>query len=348
MAGRSDLPPLRVYASGEAHSSVEKACIALGLGQDGLCKIEVDDDLRMRPSALAAAIGQDVAAGVRPIAVVPTVGTTSTTSVDPVPEIADIAAEHGIWMHVDAAYGGAAGLLPDRRALLAGCERADSLVFNPHKWLLTPVDCSLLYTARPEALRAAFSLVPFYLTSSEEDVVNLMDYGLVLGRRFRALKLWFVLRAYGREGLARIIAGHVELARQLAGWVDAAPGWQRLAPVPQNQRMRRTMHADCGFCWHSAVLTTPGYRLSGSSSAMSAKGSERAKRDSYLWRAGTWRMSGELVGETRFLSPAIQQRSESSDRRLTSSVGWYSPLGRRRWERKTRLLTASRGRPRSA
>jgi aromatic-L-amino-acid decarboxylase len=232
MAGRSDLPPLRVYASAEAHSSIEKACIALGLGQEGLCKVEVDADLRMRPDILAAAVERDVAAGVRPIAVVPTVGTTSTTSVDPVPEIADIAAAYGMWMHVDAAYGGAAGLLPDRRGLLAGCERADSLVFNPHKWLLTPVDCSLLYTARPEALRAAFSLVPFYLTSSEEDVVNLMDYGLVLGRRFRALKLWFVLRAYGREGLASIIAGHVELAGRLAGWIDSAPGWERLAPVP--------------------------------------------------------------------------------------------------------------------
>src|SRR5439155_22495251 len=167
MAGRDDLPPLRIYASAEAHSSVEKACIALGFGRQGLHRVEVDEALRMRPDALEQAIVRDLAAGVRPIAVVPTVGTTSTTSVDPVVEIADIADRHGLWMHVDAAYGGAAGLLPTHRSLLAGCERADSFVVNPHKWLLTPVDCSLLYTSRPDVLRQAFSVVPFYLTSPE-------------------------------------------------------------------------------------------------------------------------------------------------------------------------------------
>ncbi len=186
----------------------------------------------MRPDALAAAVEADVAAGVRPIAVVPTVGTTSTTSVDPVGEVAEIAARHGMWVHVDAAYGGAAGLLPTHRHLLDGCERADSLVFNPHKWLLTPVDCSLLYTSRPDVLRQAFSVVPFYLTSGDGDVTNLMDYGLALGRRFRALKLWFVLRAYGADGLAEIIAGHIAMARELAGWIEAAEGWELLAPVP--------------------------------------------------------------------------------------------------------------------
>jgi aromatic-L-amino-acid decarboxylase len=232
MAGRDDLPPLRVYTSAEAHSSVEKACIALGLGQQGLHKVAVDDEFRMRPDALAAAVDADVAAGVRPIAVVPTVGTTSTTSVDPVGAVAEIAARHGMWVHVDAAYGGAAGLLPSHRHLLDGCERAESLVFNPHKWLLTPVDCSLLYTSRPEVLRQAFSVVPFYLTSSDGDVTNLMDYGLALGRRFRALKLWFVLRAYGADGLAEIIAGHIAMARELAGWIEAAEGWELLAPVP--------------------------------------------------------------------------------------------------------------------
>jgi aromatic-L-amino-acid decarboxylase len=232
MAGRDDLPPLRVYASTEAHSSVEKACIALGFGRQGLHQVEVDEALRMRPDGLEQAIVRDLAAGVRPIAVVPTVGTTSTTSVDPVEEIADIAERHGLWMHVDAAYGGAAGLLPTHRPLLAGCERADSFVVNPHKWLLTPVDCSLLYTSRPDVLRQAFSVVPFYLTSPESGVVNLMDYGLSLGRRFRALKLWMVLRAYGADGLAEIIGGHIELAERLAALVDAEPGWERLAPVP--------------------------------------------------------------------------------------------------------------------
>jgi aromatic-L-amino-acid decarboxylase len=232
MAGRDDLPPLRVYTSAEAHSSVEKACIALGLGQEGLRKIDVDDRYRMRADLLAEAVEADVAAGARPIAVVPSVGTTSTTSVDPVPAIADIAERHGMWMHIDAAYGGAAGLLPSHRHLLDGCERADSLVFNPHKWLLTPVDCSLLFTSRPDVLRQAFSVVPFYLTSAEHDVTNLMDYGIALGRRFRALKLWFVLRAYGADGLREMIAGHIAMAQELAGWIDQADGWELLAPVP--------------------------------------------------------------------------------------------------------------------
>ena len=233
MAGRDDLPPLRVYTSAEAHSSVEKACIALGLGQQGLHKVAVDDEFRMRPDALAAAVEADMVAGVRPIAVVPTVGTTSTTSVDPVGAVAEIAARHGMWVHVDAAYGGAAGLLPSHRHLLDGCERADSLVFNPHKWLLTPVDCSLLYTARPADLKAAFSLVPAYLTTPEDGgVVNLMDYGLSLGRRFRSLKLWMVVRAYGADGLAALISGHIELARRLAAAIEAEPGWELLAPVP--------------------------------------------------------------------------------------------------------------------
>ena len=232
MAGRGDLPSLRVYASAEAHSSVEKACIALGLGQKGLCKVETDEAYRLRPDRLAEAIAGDVAAGVRPIAVVATVGTTTTTSVDPVPEIARLCADHGLWLHVDAAYGGAAALVPECRPQLAGCELADSLVVNPHKWLLTPVDCSVLVTAHPEVLRRAFSVVPFYLTSSESDVVNLMDYGTALGRRFRALKLWFVLRAYGADGLAEILAGHIALAQELAARVEADPEWELLAPVP--------------------------------------------------------------------------------------------------------------------
>jgi aromatic-L-amino-acid decarboxylase len=232
MAGRDDLAPLRVYTSAEAHSSVEKACIVLGIGQEGLTKIPVDEQFRMRPDLLARAIEADRAEGVRPVAVVATVGTTSTTSVDPVPEIAEVCAANDLWLHVDAAYGGAAGLVESHRHLLAGVEAADSMVFNPHKWMFTPVDCSLLYTAHPDTLRAAFSVVPFYLTSGEPDVVNLMDYGIALGRRFRALKLWMVIRAYGRDGLAELVGGHIELARRLAGEVESAPGWELLAPVP--------------------------------------------------------------------------------------------------------------------
>ncbi len=232
MAARDDLPPLRVYTSREAHSSVEKACIVLGFGQEGLVKIPTDDEYRMRPDALREAVAADVAAGRRPIAAVPTVGTTSSTSIDPVAEVADVCAEHGMWLHVDAAYGGAAAVVPELRGVLAGCERADSLVVNPHKWLLTPIDCSLLYTARPDDMRAAFSVVPEYLRTSEEDVVNLMDYGVALGRRFRSLKLWMVLRAYGADGLAAIVSGHIDLARRLEAAVRAEPGWELLAPVP--------------------------------------------------------------------------------------------------------------------
>jgi aromatic-L-amino-acid/L-tryptophan decarboxylase len=232
MAGRPDLPPLRVYTSAEAHSSVEKACITLGLGQSGLVKIPTDDEFRVRPELLRRAVEEDAAAGRRPVAAVATVGTTSSTSIDPVPAVADVCAAHGMWLHVDAAYGGAAAVVPSMRHVLDGCERADSIVVNPHKWLLTPLDCSMLFTARPDDLRAAFSIVPEYLRSEHDDVVNLMDYGVALGRRFRALKLWMVLRGYGSEGLAEVIQGHISSARALAGWVDADPEWDRLAPVP--------------------------------------------------------------------------------------------------------------------
>ena len=232
MAGRDDLPPLRVYASTEAHSSVEKACITLGLGREGLVKVATDAEFRMRPDALREAVGADVRAGRRPIAAVATVGTTSSTSIDPVGAVADVCREHDMWLHVDAAYGGAAAVVPALRHVLDGCERADSLVLNPHKWLLTPIDCSVMYTSRPDDLRAAFSVVPEYLRTDDADAVNLMDYGVALGRRFRSLKLWMVLRAYGADGLAAVISGHVELAQRLEAAVRAEPGWELLAPVP--------------------------------------------------------------------------------------------------------------------
>ena len=232
MAGRTDLPPLAVYTSTEAHSSVDKGAIALGFGRKYTRHIQTDDHFRMRPDMLAKAIEQDIADGVRPVAVVATTGTTSTTSVDPVPAIASICEKHRVWLHVDAAYGGSAALCPELRWVLEGCERADSLVVNPHKWMLTPIDCSLLFTRRPDALKQAFSLVADYLKTDDGDVVNLMDYGLSLGRRFRALKLWFVIRAFGRQGLAQIIAGHVALAQELAKQIDETDGWERMAPTP--------------------------------------------------------------------------------------------------------------------
>lgn len=232
MAGRTDLQPLAMYTSAHAHSSIDKAAIAMGIGRHWTRHIPVDGDFRMRPDLLEQAIHADLDAGVTPLAVVATVGTTSSTSIDPVPAIADVCERYKVWLHVDAAYGGPAAIVPSHRHVLAGCDRADSFVTNPHKWLLTPIDCSLLYTRRPDDLKRAFSLVAEYLETDEQDVVNLMDYGLSLGRRFRALKLWMVIRAYGRKGLAEIIAGHVREARWLTAQIDAEPGWERLAPVP--------------------------------------------------------------------------------------------------------------------
>ena len=224
---------LRMYASDQAHSSVEKAGIVLGIGQEGLRKIAVDDHFRMDPRALADAIREDRAAGWTPFAVTATVGSTSTTSIDPVPEIADVCARERLWLHVDAAYAGSAAVVPELRGLLRGCERADSLVMNPHKWLFVPVDLSALYTRRPEVVKAAFSLVPEYLRTTEESVApNMMDYGVTLGRRFRALKLWMVIRAFGQEGLAARIREHVRLAQVFRTWVEEDPAFEVMAPTP--------------------------------------------------------------------------------------------------------------------
>ncbi|MGE0823004.1 MAG: aspartate aminotransferase family protein [Candidatus Binatia bacterium] len=232
MAGRADLPPIAIYCSTQTHSSIDKGAIALGIGRQWTRHIETDAEFRLRPDLLEHAIQADIAAGIKPLAVVATVGTTSSTSIDPVPAIAGICERYSVWLHVDAAYGGAAAIVPSHRSVIAGCERADSLVVNPHKWLLTPIDCSLLYTRRPDDLKRAFSLVAEYLRTDESDVINLMDYGLSLGRRFRALKLWMVIRAYGREGLMQIIAGHLKEAQWLAEQIDTTPHWERLAPVP--------------------------------------------------------------------------------------------------------------------
>lgn len=233
LAARPEVPPLRVYCSADAHSSVDKAVITLGLGLDGIRRIRTDANGALDAAELARAIAVDREAGVRPVAVVATVGTTSLTAVDPVPAIVEICRREGMWLHVDAAYGGAAALLPERRSVLAGCEEADSLVVNPHKWLFVPLDCSVLYTRRPDVLKRAFSLVPEYLTTTDSDEVrNLMDYGVALGRRFRALKLWFVLRYFGAAGIRAVLRRHLDLAREFAGWVDDDASFERLAPVP--------------------------------------------------------------------------------------------------------------------
>jgi aromatic-L-amino-acid decarboxylase len=233
MSGRPDLPLLCIYVSDQAHSSIEKAALTLGLGQRSIRQIPTDAEFRMDTSSLARAIDEDKQAGVLPLCVVATVGTTSTSSIDPVPAIADICAQHKIWLHVDAAYAGSAAIVPEMRHILAGAERADSLVTNPHKWLFTPFDLSVLYSRRMDVLRRAFSLVPEYLKTSEAETVrNGMDYGIQLGRRFRALKLWMIIRYFGHEGLAARIREHCRLAQLFKAWIEESPEWELLAPVP--------------------------------------------------------------------------------------------------------------------
>ncbi|HET7112023.1 MAG TPA: pyridoxal-dependent decarboxylase [Pyrinomonadaceae bacterium] len=233
MSGRPDLPLLRVYASEQAHSSIEKAVITLGLGQRGLRKIPTDKDFRMDTKALADAIAEDKRNGCLPFCIVATVGTTSTSSIDPVKEIVPIGEEHAMWLHVDAAYAGSAAVVPELRHILAGCERADSIVTNPHKWLFTPFDLSVLYCRHMDLLRRAFSLVPEYLRTPEQEKVRSgSDYGIQLGRRFRALKLWMVIRYFGHDGLAARIREHCRLARVFASWIDESSEWELLAPVP--------------------------------------------------------------------------------------------------------------------
>ena len=230
---RGTRPDLVLYASEQAHSSIDKAAIALGVGQRNVRKIGVDAEFRLRPELLAQAIEQDLSAGKRPFCLVATVGTTSSTSVDPVAAMVEIAERHGLWLHIDAAYAGPAAILPECCHILAGAERAHSLVLNPHKWMFIPVDLSAFYTRRPDMLRRAFSLVPEYLRTAEAPrEVNLMDYGLPLGRRFRALKLWFVMRYFGREGIQRVLRAHIAWAQRLAKMVDADPDFERVAPVP--------------------------------------------------------------------------------------------------------------------
>src|ERR1051326_7588000 len=233
MSGRPDLPLLRLYVSEQAHSSIEKAVITLGLGQRGLRKMPTDSQFRMDAGALADAINEDTRDGYLPFCVVATVGTTSTSSIDPVEKIIPIVEEHAMWLHIDAAYAGSAAVVPELRHILAGCERADSLVTNPHKWLFTPFDLSVLYCRHMDLLKRAFSLVPEYLKTPEQEKVRSgSDYGIQLGRRFRALKLWMVIRYFGHEGLTARIREHVRLANLFASWVEESAEWELMAPHP--------------------------------------------------------------------------------------------------------------------
>jgi aromatic-L-amino-acid decarboxylase len=226
-------PGLTVYVSEHTHSSAEKAAITLGFGQENVRRIAVDDEFRMRPELLSQAIETDIARGKRPCCIVASVGSTSTTAIEDVPAIAHIAERHGIWLHVDAAYAGPAAIVPEMRHILRGVERAQSLVLNPHKWLYVSMDCSVLYTRMPDILRRASSLSAEYLkTAEDEQVVNFNDYGVQLGRRFRALKLWYVFRYYGHDGIIAMLRESLRLTQLLKALVEADADFEISAPVP--------------------------------------------------------------------------------------------------------------------
>ncbi len=226
---------LTAYCSAEAHSSIEKAAKVIGIGRNFLRKIPVDHDQRMRVDLLEKAIEEDIQNGLTPFFVVGAFGTTGTTAVDDLAAIANVVSKHGLWFHVDAAYAGAALVLPEIRARAQGIEKADSIVVNPHKWLLTNFDCSVFLVRDRAILIQAFEILPEYLKTSEDEVVtNLRDWGLGLGRRFRALKLWFVLRWYGASGIQKMIRHHISLARQLETWISENAAFELVARQPFN------------------------------------------------------------------------------------------------------------------
>ena len=232
-AEAADLNKVVVYTSQQAHMCVEKGMAALGHGSESCRLIACDDQFRMLPHELESAIKRDLEAGLTPIAVSASVGTTSTSSVDPIPAIADLCERYNLWLHVDAAYAGPCAMLPEKREHFAGCDRADSLVLNPHKWMFSPMDLTVFYTRQPEAFRKAMGMQKEYLPADPHSrAVNFMEYSIPLGRRFRGLKLWFIMRAYGREGIMANLREHIRLAEQLAGRVDEHPDFERLAPTP--------------------------------------------------------------------------------------------------------------------
>ena len=233
MAGRKDLSRLRLYTSEQAHSSIEKGAVTLGIGLEGVRKIPVDGEFRLIPAELEKAIFEDKKNGWIPFCVAATIGTTSSTSIDPLNEIADICNKENIWLHVDAAHGGVAAMLPEKRGIFNGIEKADSLVVNPHKWMFTPLDLSVFFTKKPDILKKAFSLVHEYLKTMEDSSVeNYMDYGVPLGRRFRSLKLWFIIRYFGAEGIRNRIREHIRIANNIADKIDKHPLFELMAPVP--------------------------------------------------------------------------------------------------------------------
>jgi aromatic-L-amino-acid decarboxylase len=233
MTGISDLPRLRLYCSEQAHNSIDKGALTLGIGLEGIRKIAVNDKYEMIPKKLEEAIKEDKQNGWLPFIVVATVGTTSTTSVDPVDEIATLAERNNLWLHIDSAYAGVTAMIPEMKWITKGWDRADSIVINPHKWMFTPMDLSVYFTCKPEILKRAFSLSAEYLkTNLDSEVENLMDYGIQLGRRFRSLKLWFIIRYFGVEGLSKRIQNHINLAKEFSSWIKSDKDFELMAPVP--------------------------------------------------------------------------------------------------------------------
>lgn len=225
----------RIYTSTQAHSSVDKGVKIAGFGIENLVKIKVDENFQMRPDALRKAIEQDITLGHVPLCVVSTIGTTSSTAVDPIKAIGEICKDYQCWHHIDASYSGAALLLPEMRWMSEGVELADSFVFNPHKWMLTNFDCSAYFVKNKKALTDTFSILPEYLKTPEDHLVNnYRDWGIPLGRRFRALKLWFVIRSYGVEGIKKIISEHIEIGKWVKDQVEHSDEFELLAPVPVN------------------------------------------------------------------------------------------------------------------
>ena len=223
----------RLYCSQQAHSSVEKAVRIAGFGSENLVVVDVDDHFAMLPRDLAAKIAADLERSFKPLWVVSTVGTTGSTAVDPTPEIAAICQQHNLWLHVDAAWAGTAMMLPEYQWLRDGMEHADSFVFNPHKWMFTNFDCTAYFVKDPESLQRTFTLIPEYLkTKSHGRVHNYSDWGIQLGRRFRALKLWFVLRSFGKQGLRNKIRSHIQWAQELAQQIEQHPKFELLSPAP--------------------------------------------------------------------------------------------------------------------
>jgi|SRR5579884_547292 len=281
MTGR-DLPRFRIYASDQAHSSVEKAAIALGIGEENVVRVASDDVFRMKAPLLGEAIAHDRRQGFRPLAVVATIGTTSTASVDPVPEIAEVCREEKVWLHIDAAYGGGFAMAPEYEWLSNGWERADSIVINPHKTVFVPLDFSVLYLRDLERLRHVFALVPEYLRGDTvEAEKNYMDYGIQLGRRFRALKAWVVWRSLGRRGVVARLREQMRLANLLASWIKSDEQFQLAAPVNMGVVCFRFI----GNCSSSFVPETPARGRAFSDERLDQLNSEIVERINQSGRA---------------------------------------------------------------